>query len=106
MFYRLVDKKPVLCKTGQEWAEWYEPASASGKRIVAHDELDGLLVSTVFVGIDPGAVDHNPPQLFETMAFVDGKSTGVGIRYAIWREAEIGHRRMILKARNSDMADA
>ncbi len=106
MFYKLADKKPVRCKDGQEWAEWFEPASVAGERIVAHDELDGLLVSTVFIGIDPNPVDHDPPQLFETMTFVNGKSTGVVIRYATWRDAEAGHRRMVIKARNSDMADA
>jgi hypothetical protein len=106
MFYRLVDKKPVHCATGQEWAEWYEPAAVSGERIVARDELDGIEVSTIFTGIDPNPVDHDPPQLFETMTFVNGKSTGAAIRYATWQQAEAGHRRMVIKARNSDMTDA
>ena len=105
MFYRLVDKKPVLCKTGQEWAEWFEPASVAGERIVARDELDGMEFSTVFIGIDPNPVDHDPPQLFETMTFVDGKSTGVAVRYATWQEAERGHRRMVMKTR-TEMAGA
>jgi hypothetical protein len=104
MFYKLVDKEPVPC-TGQEWAEWYEPTAVSGKRIVARDELYGMDFSTIFTGIDQSTSGKGPPLLFETMTFVNGKSTGVAIRYATWREAEAGHRRMVMKTR-SEMADA
>ena len=62
MFYRLEDKKPVRCATGQEWADWYEAAAKSGERIVARDEIDSLSVSTLFTGIDPD------PKLGETDA--------------------------------------
>ncbi len=106
MFYRLVDKVPLLCKTGKEWAEWYEAAAATGDRIVGRDELDGLLVSTMFTGIDPGIVDGAPPQLFETMTFVDGKSSGVTIRSATWEQAEREHHRLVRKMHEVDEVDA
>jgi hypothetical protein len=106
MFYRLEEKKPVRCSTGQEWAEWYEAAAKSGERIVARDKLDGLLVSTVFTGIDPNAVDADSPQLFETMTFVDGKTTGIAIRSTSWEQAERGHRKLVMKAHTAAIEDA
>jgi hypothetical protein len=106
MFYRLVDKKPVPCKTGLEWAEWYEAAAVSEERIVARDELDGLLISTIFIGIDPGAGDSDePPLLFETMTFVNGKATGIAIRSATWEDAEDRHRSMIRQIHKSNDDD-
>jgi hypothetical protein len=105
MFYKLEEHIPVKCKDVLEWAEWAKGAEES--RIVAQDEIDGFLVSTVFLGVDAGCtLGRNPPLLFETMTFVNGNATGITIRYATWREAEAGHRRMVLKARNGDMADA
>jgi len=103
MFYKLHNKKPVKCATGQEWADWYEAAAQSGERVVARDELDdSLLISTVFVGIDPNPVDQDPPQLFETMMFLNGKQTGVALRSASWKEAENQHRQMVRQVRKAE----
>jgi hypothetical protein len=60
------------------------------------------LISTVFVGIDPGAVDHDPPQLFETMMFLNGKQTGVALRSETWKQAENQHRSMVRQVRKAD----
>lgn len=53
--------KPVDLMT---WAKWFETANRS----IAYDEVNGVRVSTVFLGID-----HNffggPPLLFETTIF-------------------------------------
>jgi hypothetical protein len=103
VFYKLQNKKPVKCATGQEWADWYEAAAQSGERVVDRDELEGgAVISTVFVGIDPGAVDHDPPQLFETMMFLNGKQTGVALRSATWQKAENTHRSMVRQVRTAD----
>jgi hypothetical protein len=106
MFYRLAGRKPVKCSTGLELAEWYEAAAQSGERIVACNELDCLMVSTVFTGIDPNAVDADPPQLFETMTFVHGKATGVAIKSTSWEQAERGHRKLVMKARTAAKENA
>jgi hypothetical protein len=103
VFYRLNNKNPVKCATGQEWAEWYEAAALSGERVVARDDLDGGgIISTIFTGIDPNPMDADPPQLFETMMFLNGKSAGVAIRSETWEQAESQHRRMARHVREAD----
>ena len=58
MFYKLIEKKPVKRATGQEWAEWYEADAQSGERVIARDEIDGgVIISTIFTGIDQGSGD-------------------------------------------------
>ena len=94
MFYRLVDRKPVKCATGQEWADWFE--SAGEALIVGQDEIDSLFVLTVFVGVDQGGSDE--PQLFETLSSIKGISTGAAIRSATWEQADRQHRKMVMKA--------
>src|SRR4051794_34503254 len=103
MFHKLDENnKPVRCATGREWAEWYEPAPQSGRRVVARDELDGnLVISTIFTGIDL-ETEADSPRLFETIMFLNGKSTGVARRSETWHRAENQHRRMVLKARKAD----
>ena len=101
MFYKLHKKTSVKCATGKEWADWYETAAQTGERVVARDELDGGLVfSTIFTGIDQGGSD--PPQLFETMMFLNGNSTGVALRSETWQQAESQHRRMARQVREAD----
>src|SRR5690606_31539414 len=46
------------------WGRWMEGAD----RTVARDEVNGILVSTVFLGLDH-AFFGGPPLLWETMAF-------------------------------------
>jgi hypothetical protein len=97
LFYTLAGHDPVPCATGLEWAEWYEPAGES--RVVARDEFDGFLVSTVFTGIDTSADDKGPPLLFETMTFRHGKAQETFTRYATWAAAEHGHAAAVTWAR-------
>ena len=99
MFYKLENKNPVKCVTGQEWVEWYEAAARSGERVVARDTFSGVLLSTIFTGIDPNSIDADPPQLFETVAFMGRKATGVALRSATWEQAEQTHRSMLRKMR-------
>lgn len=94
MFYRLEGKEPVRCSTGREWVDWFEQAGET--LIVGQDEIEGLFVLTVFTGIDQGGSD--PPQLFETLSSIEGRSTGVAIRSATWQQAEREHRRIVKKA--------
>ena len=98
MFYSLVDKKPVHCATGREWVDWFENAGET--LIVGQDEIGILFVLTVFTGIYQGA--GNPPQLFETITAIDGKSVGITIRSATWEQAERVHRKMVEKACQGD----
>ena len=66
MFYKLVGHDPVQCASGRIWAEWYETAGES--RIVARDEFDGFVISTIFTGIDQEISKG------QTMIFRDGRA--------------------------------
>jgi hypothetical protein len=95
IFYRLVGHDVVQCASGREWADWYE---TSESRIVARDEFDGFLISTIFVGIEQ-EISKGPPLLFETMIFRHGAETENRGRYATWAAAEHGHAAAVTWAR-------
>ena len=60
---------------------------------VARDVIDGVVVSTVFMGLDH-QFGEGPPILFETMIF-GGTLDDYQERYATWEQAEAGHKRAI-----------
>jgi hypothetical protein len=103
VFYILEENTPVYCNNGHEWAEWFE--KAGDRRIVARDEIGGLLVSTVFLGVDPTAsIDSPTPLLFETVIIRQGEVVANRGLYPTWTMAEVGHRRAVLRVRNSSRA--
>jgi hypothetical protein len=67
------------------------------RRGVAVDTVDGVLVSTVFLGVDHTWSVSIGPLLFETMLFdhnEDGKHEdldGCCARYSTWQQAKAGH---------------
>lgn len=87
-YYTLEGHNAVPCD-GTTWAKRFETA----ERRVALDNINGVKVSTVFLGLD-----HNfgsgPPLLFETMVF-GGKYDQEQWRYSTWDEAEQGHKRIV-----------
>lgn len=85
-FYILRDKVPVPAPL-LEWGRWFEETS---NRIVARDELNGVFVSTVFLGVDHQFWHDGPPLLFETMIF-GGEHDGYQVRTCTWHEAEEAH---------------
>lgn len=90
MNYILVDRKPVPEPDIIKWAQWYETAD----RQVARTEEGGVMISTVFLGIDHGWRESGPPILYETMVF-GGSHNEEMDRYATWEEAERGHWEMV-----------
>ena len=69
---------------------------------VARDEINGVTVSTVFLGIDHGLPGSRSPILFETMVFDlddiecdDIESELYMERYSTWAEAIVGHHRAV-----------
>ena len=73
------------------WGRWLE--TAGEKRRVGDDTVNGVRVSTVFLGLD-----HNwgkgKPLVFETMIF-GGERDGEIERYATWKEAERSHKEVV-----------
>lgn len=118
LYYRLNPDKSVTPIHGRlgddnsaalEWAREFEKFES---RIVAHDDVDGRLVSTVFLGLDHGFSDRGPPVLFETMVFSnETKTFKFGSsereyheeldqrRYCTWAEAVAGHAEILAETR-------
>lgn len=84
-FYRLEGHTPVPLESIAQWAEWFERAD----RTVSHNVVNGVEVSTVFLGLNHGFA-HGPPLLFETMIF-GGFHDGYQRRCSTWAEAENLH---------------
>lgn len=87
----LDENKNVIPATLLEWSEFLEKTHK--ERIVKRTEINGLRVSTVFLGIDHsfnGSLD-----IFETMIFKGKKPLDYCDRYSTWQEAEQGHERAI-----------
>jgi hypothetical protein len=67
MYYRLTEDKKVVPVEMLEWARAFEK-----DRLIKKTELDnGVLVSTVFLGLDH-QYGNGPPLVFETMIFGTG----------------------------------
>lgn len=79
--YILVGKEPVPEPDLLKWGKWFETAD----RIVRRDEIDGVRISTVFLGLDH-AFGGGVPLLFETMIF-GGEHDGYQTRAHSWDEA-------------------
>lgn len=62
-------------------------------RTVGVDEVNGLRVSTVFLGMNHNYDADGPPLLFETMVF--GGEDEPMWRYSTWDEAQAGHQRVV-----------
>lgn len=74
--------KPVL-----EASQWLE--DNDHRRILKRDEIGGILVSTVFLGLDH-AWDSDIPVLWETMIF-GGEHDQYQERYTSYKDALEGH---------------
>lgn len=74
-----------------EWAKWFGTAD----RKVKNTEIEGVRISTVFLGLDH-SFGSGPPLLFETLVF-DGPMDGEMNRYSTWDQAEKGHNEMVAK---------
>lgn len=94
-FYILDEKRnPILSDDLSEWAQWL---SFDNKRRVNKTEINGFIVSTVFLCIDHNWSGRGRPVLFETMVFshdTDEAVPGYTRRYCTWNEAELGHMKI------------
>lgn len=84
--YVLDGHTPVFQPDIAAWAKWRQ----ANEGRVALTELDGVKISTVFLGVDHNFFGDGPPILFETMVF-GGPMDGDMRRYSTWDEAEISH---------------
>lgn len=90
-FYILKDRTPIFVEDVAEWGKWFETADKQ----VALDELDGIIISTVFLGIE-----HADGMLFETMIF-DGPSAPTRQCYRTCAEAEHRHQELVARVKQA-----
>lgn len=95
-YYVLDGHTPTRCDDMQSWARWFENAD----RQVARDEINGVTISTVFLGIDH-SFGHGSPVLFETMVF-GGLMNDLQVRYCTWEAAEARHKAIVEEVKKSE----
>lgn len=96
--------EPVRINNPVEWGKWYERSSVPqvpGSRIVAQQNVGGLFVSTVFLGIDHNFGGKGGPVLWETMVF-RGTEVVHQDRYTTRQDAEAGHQAALELARSME----
>lgn len=87
--YILVGRTPVLCNDMIQWGMWMQNTD----RHIAQTYINGIHISTIFLGLDSGYGDDRPV-LFETMVFGGSLDEAMN-RYRTWEEAEEGHTIMV-----------
>jgi hypothetical protein len=65
--------------------------------VVGDTRVEGVRVSTVFLGLNAATAPDAPPVLFETRTFAadDDTLNAQHWRYSTWAEAEAGHTRVV-----------
>lgn len=98
--YILVDRIPVEEPDLFKWGRWMEEQH---RRRVAETMVEGIRVSTVFLGLDHGC-GEGPPILFETMIFGGEHNLDYQTRCCTWGEAEKMHLAGIKAAKKGGKA--
>lgn len=93
IYYILIGKEVKPVDNVLEWAKFYELCD----RKVRRTEINQVVISTVFLGIDY-SFEEKIPLLFETMIF-GGINDGYQTRYSTWDEAIKGHELACEKVR-------
>lgn len=94
-YYRLDGRTAVPC-TFHEWAEMLD----SSLRHIAKDEIEGVEISTVFLGLDHNWRRNGKPMIFETMTFSDSFGE-IQLRCSTYMQAEEMHRTVVDLVRDS-----
>lgn len=89
-YYVLKGRTPVPASL-IVWARFFEEL---GNRNVSFDEIGGITISTVFLGLDH-SFGHGPPLLFETMIFDEAGEGNYQTRCATWDQAKAMHDRAV-----------
>ncbi|MGD9856117.1 MAG: hypothetical protein AB7U20_14325 [Planctomycetaceae bacterium] len=100
MHYVLINGRPTYEPDADKWAEWFE--TSEQERVVHQTEVDGLRVSTAFIGIDLRVLGSGPPLVYETMIFdAEGEVAmgGYQQRYGTLGEAKQGHWNVVEQIR-------
>ena len=90
---------PALDRDGKpiDFWRWGELIGDREYAVIAKDDLDGVYVSTVWIGLSLALTD--PPLIFETMVFDQEGDDVETHRYATEAEARAGHERIVSELR-------
>ena len=92
MMYILDDNgNPVPENDFVTWSDKFDISN----RIIARDEVNDVLISTVFSGVDHSYVSGSDPVLFETIIF-GGEYDGYQARYTTRENALKGHAEAVM----------
>jgi hypothetical protein len=89
------DGNPVPVEDVLQWAQWF----TYNDRHLDIDTIEGIGISTVFLGLDHG-FDSNQPVLWETMIF-GGEHDGYQKRYFTKVGAQAGHTKAVEMVKQS-----
>ena len=93
-YYILEGHTPMPAPLGT-WGRWFETAD---RVVVKTIPVDGITISTVFLGLNHQFMSGGPPLLFETMVFWEGGDLDKAQdRYTTWEDAEVGHATMVAR---------
>lgn len=81
------DGNPILESDPKKWIKWFREES---NWRVAFTEINGVKISTIFLGIDHNLSGNGPPLLWETCIF-GGKFNNEVKRYSSLKYAIDGH---------------
>lgn len=99
------DYRPIAA-TQEGYMEWLIERGGEKTRIVDQYEQDGVLVSTVYLGLNHRLTGSGPPILWETMIFADDNrvledTDGLWDRYTSLKDAKLGHKRAVWHVRGT-----
>ena len=84
------------------WALWFEDAD----RHIGNDTVNGIQISTVFLGLDHGFPrDNEYPLVFETMLFGDEIDGEYQWRYRSIAAAREGHAKAVQMVRDGRLVE-
>jgi hypothetical protein len=86
------------------WARWFD-APTTRRTVARTVDADGVIVSTVFLGLDHAWPRTGPRQIFETLV-VGGPCHHTLARYATWAQAEAGHAAMCARVQSKSPSGA
>lgn len=89
-FYKLVDREPVRCNLD----EYARSMQMESSRIVRQSQINELLVSTIFTGIDY-SFGSGEKRLFETMIFGMEDDIHPKWQHATWDESVEKHDQIV-----------
>ena len=94
---------PVRVRTEEEFTAWATAVFGSNRQVALTKAFPGIVISTIFLGINHRWRDDGPPLVFETMVF-DDYGPGDCRRYATWDEALAGHGKIVARIKAANVA--